>query len=403
MPKNESYFEVNFDGIPAPYHNYAGLSAGNLASMGNAGDISRPREAALQALAKAKFLADLGVRQAVLPPHMRPNKELLEKYPERLAQLCSASAMWTANAATVCPSADGALALVVTNLHSNFHRSIEAPQTQKILRQIFSDSVFAPISEPDEGAANHMRLAPKHGEQGLHVFVYGVDGEKFKARQSLAASQQVVQKLGISDAVFVQQNPTAIDAGVFHNDVIAVSNENVLLVHERAFADADALEHIDAAYKKLHPHDSLRIIYISETELSVADSVKTYFFNSQIVTLPNGKMLVVAPQEVAEHKAARALMEKNFDDVQYFDLKQSMKNGGGPACLRLRVVLNEAEIEAIKPNVILTPDLYDKLVAWVEKHYRVELRVADLADKNLHAETRAALAELERILQLRIL
>ena len=403
MQKNGSYFEVNFDGIPAPYHNYAGLSKGNLASTGNAGDVSRPKEAALQALAKAKFLADLGVKQAVLPPHMRPDAQLLKAHPERLAQLCSASAMWTANAATVAPSADGALGLVVANLQSNFHRSLEAPQTYKILQQIFGTVVKAPVEQPDEGAANHMRLAPKHGEHGLHVFVYGVDGAKFKARQSLPASQEVAQKLGIKDAVFIQQNPAAIDAGVFHNDVIAVSNENVLLVHEWAFADADALEHIDAAYKKLHQHDSLKIIYISEAELSLADAVKTYFFNSQIVTLPNGKMLVVAPQEVAKHNAAKALLEKHFDDVQYFDLKQSMKNGGGPACLRLRVVLSEAEIEVINPRVFLDDALYDELVAWVEKHYRAELRVADLADANLHAETRAALVELENIMGLEIL
>lgn len=395
MSGHKSYFEVNFDGIPAPYHNYGGLSEGNLASKNNAGNVSRPREAALQALAKAKFLADSGVGQAVLPPHMRPDAELLKKHPEKLVQLCSSSAMWTANAATVCPSADGKLGLVVANLQSNFHRSIEAPQTEKILRQIFgqisNDAVFAPVSEPDEGAANHMRLAPKHAEQGVHVFVYGADTKKFPARQSLAASQQVAQKLGIKDAIFIQQNPAAIDAGVFHNDVIAVSNENVLLMHERAFAS------------EFPEIEWLKKIVISDSELSMADAVATYFFNSQIVTLPNGEMMVVAPQEVAEHKVAKALMEKYFSNVKYFDLKQSMKNGGGPACLRLRVLLNEAEIAAIKPRVFLDEKLYNELVVWVKKHYRKELRVSDLADESLHEETRVALRELENILELEIL
>lgn len=392
MHDEKSYFEVNFDGIPAPYHNYGGLSEGNLASSGNAGQISRPREAALQALAKAKFLADLGVRQAILPPHFRPDPQLLAKHPERLVQLCSSSAMWTANAATICPSADGSLGLVVANLQSNFHREIEAPQTEKILRQIFRDAVHSSVtSGGDEGAANHMRLALKHGEKGVHIFVYGAATQRFPARQSLAASMEVAAKLGLDDAIFVQQNPAAIDAGVFHNDVIAVSNEDVLLMHERAFSEP------------LPEIEWLKKIVISEADLSTTDAVSTYFFNSQIVTLPRGEMLVIAPQEVREHVGARALMEKHFARVEYFNLKQSMKNGGGPACLRLRVLLNEAEISAIKPRVFLDDALYAELVAWVNKHYRKELQVEDLADKNLHEETRAALAELEKILQLEIL
>ncbi len=52
--------EINFDGIVGPSHNYAGLSLGNLASARNAGAVSRPRDAALQGLAK-----DLGVSQQV--------------------------------------------------------------------------------------------------------------------------------------------------------------------------------------------------------------------------------------------------------------------------------------------------------------------------------------------------
>lgn len=392
MRDDKPYFEVNFDGIPAPYHNYGGLSEGNLASRGSSGEVSRPKEAALQALQKAKFLADLGVKQAVLPPHFRPDPGLLEVYPERLVQLCSSSAMWTANAATVCPSIDGKLGLVVANLQSNFHRSIEAPQTEKILRQVFANAVFAPVkSGGDEGAANHMRLAPKRDEKGIHVFVYGGNTQKFPARQSLQASQEVAAKLGVKNAIFVQQNPAAIDAGVFHNDVIAVSNDNVLLMHESAFVG------------EFPEFNWLNKIVISAADLSVEDAVKTYFFNSQIVTLPSGEILVVAPQEVAEHSAAKELMERSFSRVEYFNLKQSMKNGGGPACLRLRVLLNSAEIDAVKPRLFLDDTLYAELVAWVEKHYRDELSVADLQDDNLHAESKMALVDLEKILQLNIL
>jgi len=113
--------ELNLDGIVGPTHNYAGLSWGNLASQKHKLSVSNPRQAALEGLAKMKFLADMGIPQAVLPPHQRPHlptlrslgysgsdAEILAKAhqdnPVLLSACCSASAMWSANAATVSPA-----------------------------------------------------------------------------------------------------------------------------------------------------------------------------------------------------------------------------------------------------------------------------------------------------------
>src|SRR5215475_8689569 len=109
--------EINFDGLVGPTHHYAGLSSGNLASEGHAGEVSNPRAAALQGLEKMRFVAGLGVGQAILPPQPRPDIGLLRRLgfegtdgavlararrsaPELLSAASSASAMWVANAAT---------------------------------------------------------------------------------------------------------------------------------------------------------------------------------------------------------------------------------------------------------------------------------------------------------------
>jgi succinylarginine dihydrolase len=77
-----------------------------------------------------------------------------------------------------------------------------------------------------------------------------------------------------------------------------------------------------------------------------------------------------------------------------------MRNGGGPACLRLRVVLNEQERQAVNPAVLMSDALFGRLNTWVDKHYRDQLSEADLADPQLMIESRTALDELTQILQL---
>ena len=432
-----SAIEINFDALVGPTHHYAGLALGNLASQKFKHSVSSPRRAALEGLAKMKRLADLGLAQAVLPPHDRPDLRTLRRLgfagsdaqvladaaahdPQTLAACSSASAMWAANAATVSPSADtadGRVHVTPANLVSQFHRSIEPPTTAAVLRAIFADESKFAHHEPlpatplwaDEGAANHTRLGVAFDRPGIEVFVYGRDDRglaalprRFPARQSRAASEAIARlhRLDPQRTLFVQQNPEAIDAGVFHNDVICVGNQNVLLYHEQAFAAAD-VKRIARMFD-----GNLHLLQVRAGELSLAEAVETYLFNSQLVTLPSGRMLLIAPAESRDNPKVQAVIERliagdnPIDSAIYVDVRQSMQNGGGPACLRLRVVLNESERAAVRGRVFLDEGLFAELKRWIEKHYRDELRTGDLADPNLGRESRDALEELTGILRL---
>ncbi|HEX4125723.1 MAG TPA: N-succinylarginine dihydrolase [Tepidisphaeraceae bacterium] len=438
--------EINFDALIGPTHNYAGLSAGNLASQQNRGAVSRPRDAALQGLAKMKQVAELGVPQAILPPQSRPDLATLRRLgfagddaavvaaaaktqPELLAACYSASSMWAANAATISPNGDcrdGICHITPANLASHFHRTLEVPQTAAVLKQIFPGPRFAhhpplPAGSPigDEGAANHTRLCRDYGGPGLELFVYGRRGlggnraedgpallkqEKFPARQTLEASQAIARLHGLNPrhTLFIQQNPQAIDAGVFHNDVIAVGNRDVLFCHEKAFVDQPAaIAAIRRAFAETCGGE-LRIIEVSERQVPIADSVKSYLFNSQLLTLPAGQTALLVPAECMETPSTRAfLAEQHFAEIHVADLRQSMRNGGGPACLRLRVVLTEEERAAIAPGVLWSPSLHDRLCQWVIRHYRETIAPDDLADPALVVESRFAMRELESILGLK--
>lgn len=436
-------FEVNFDGIVGTTHNYSGLSYGNVASVKNQQQLSNPRHAALQGLAKMKFLADLGLKQGVLPPQERPHiptlrrlgfegsnaviiREAYQQNRELLFACSSASAMWAANAATVAPSADSGDGLVhftVANLSSKFHRSIEPLATSAALQAIFSDpnhfihhAMLPPGSYiTDEGAANHTRFCRNFGEAGVQLFVYGkhafqgMGTSRFPARQAFEASQSIARlhRLDPERVIFAQQNPKAIDAGVFHNDVISVGNQNVFFYHTAAFVDTDAvIEEIKKKVKNACEAEMI-VLPVPEGRISLEEAVATYLFNSQILSMPNGKMQLIAPSECLENAKTKSLIEEIIADshnpidcVAYMNLHESMRNGGGPACLRLRVVLTEDELAKVNPHVILDDELYDTLVEWVKKHYRDRLTPDDLADPQLLVEGHDALDELTQILQL---
>lgn len=406
--------EVNLDGLVGPTHNYAGLSFGNVASEKHAKSISNPREAALQGLRKMKFVHDLGLPQLVMPPQRRPYMKALrqlgytslaELQPPLLNQIYSSSHMWTANAATVCPSADsadGRVHFTPANLISHFHRSIECATTAHYLRQIFKGGCFvhhdplpAQAHYADEGAANHMRLCRSYGEKGTQIFVYGGAARKFPARQTEASVQALARLHGLdaSHTVFLEQSAEAIDAGVFHNDVIAISNQHLFIYHEKAYT------RIDPASIGFTP------ICISQEELPVNEAVSTYFFNSQMLTLPDGKQVVVAPRECEENPNSRACFTKIVDKghlhaVHYLDVRESMKNGGGPACLRLRVVLNDDERNAVHSSLWLNDALYRSLCGWIEKYYRDRITPDDLRDPMLAVEAEKAMDALSELLQI---
>ncbi|MFV1917799.1 N-succinylarginine dihydrolase [Sphingomonas sp. MJ1 (PH-R8)] len=408
--------EINFDGIVGPSHNYAGLSHGNLAATRNAGAVSHPRAAALQGIAKMHANLALGLAQGILLPHPRPDHRWLAALatdyaaaPAHLkAQALSASAMWAANAATVSPApdtADGRCHLSVANLVTMAHRSHEWPETLAQLRLAFAHESFAvhpPVPAPfgDEGAANHMRLSAGHGQPGVEVFVYGVGGGPFPARQHREASAAVARAHGLDPTrtLFVQQSDAAIAAGAFHNDVVAVANERVLFCHEQAFADAPGFY---ADLRRLLPE--VEIVEVPAARVPLEDAIASYLFNAQLVTLPDGVQALVLPEEaratpsvwnwLQEHVAGNGPIRR----LEVVDVRESMANGGGPACLRLRVVANPATID---PRFLVDEAKLDRIAEVIRGHWPETIAHDAIADPALIEQIETARGALLETLEL---
>jgi succinylarginine dihydrolase len=427
--------ECQLDGLVGPTHNYGGLSHGNVASTRSGGDTSNPRAAALEGLAKMRFVRSLGVPQAVLPPHERPSLPFLRQLGFRgadeavlaaaaaehgalyLRLASSASSMWTANAATVVPSRDaedGRVHLAVANLARMAHRAIEPAMTARILGAVFGDARHfvvhdaLPSAFADEGAANHTRLETSRG--AVHLFAWGrraTDGgdgtARFPARQTIEASAALARLHRLPRAMcrFPRQHPVGIDAGAFHTDVLAVGSGDFLMMHELAFDDDALLADLRETLGQ-----ELVIVRATEEELPLAHAIQAYPFNSQILPLPDGTMAILAPRDAEEDEPSRRFLERVVASrgpvraVHYIDVRQSMRNGGGPACLRLRVPLEPAERSAIVARVFLDDALEADLARWIERRYRDRLSPDDLADPSLHRESMEALDELTRILHL---
>ena len=402
--------EINFDGIVGPSHNYAGLSLGNLASTRNAGEVSQPRAAALQGIDKMRANLALGLAQGIFVPHPRPDRawlaELGTSYEDAedtlAANAMSASAMWAANAATVSPApdtADGKCHLTVANLRTMPHRSHEWPATLAQLKLAFGSDAFSvhgpiPPAFGDEGAANHMRLAPAHGERGVEVFVFGLSGGPFPARQHIEASKAIARrhKLDSERIIFAQQSEEAIAAGAFHNDVVAVANERVLFAHEKAFADSDRLI---GELERLVP--GFEYVEVAERDVPLGDAVSSYLFNAQLVTPPGGLTTLVAPTECRETPSVWSWIERHIAGngpirrVEIVDVRQSMANGGGPACLRLRVVADSATVD---PRFLVDEAKLDAIAEVVRTHWPVEIDNAELQSPALVADVERARSSL---------
>jgi len=408
--------EINFDGIVGPSHNYAGLSPGNLAATRNRGAVSHPRAAALQGIAKMRANLALGLHQGILLPQARPDHRWLAQLglryeqapPHSQAQALSASPMWAANAATVSPApdtADGRCHLSVANLVTMPHRSHEWPETLAQLRLAFADPAFAvhgPVPAPfgDEGAANHMRLAPTHDAPGVEVFVYGIAGGPFPARQHPDASAAVARRhlLDPQRTLFVQQSEEAIAAGAFHNDVVAVANGRVLFPHEQAFADKDRFyDRLRAAMPEVE------IVEVPADQVSLADAIASYLFNAQLVTVPGGDTVLIVPSEVRDTPAVWNWLEAHVAGngpirrVEVVDVRESMANGGGPACLRLRVVADPATVD---PRFLVDAAKLDRIAAVIAAHWPEAIDPHAIADPALVARIEAARAALLEALDL---
>ena len=398
--------EINFDGLVGPTHNYAGLSLGNLASTRNVGRVSKPRAAALQGIDKMRANLRLGLAQGVLLPHRRPDRDWLaalgttieEAEPRLAANAMSASAMWAANAATVSPApdtADGKCHLTVANLATMPHRSHEWPQTLAQLKLAFADPAFAvhppvPGAFGDEGAANHMRLASGYGERGVELFVYGLSGGAFPARQNYEASKAIARlhRLDPERTIFVEQSEEAIAAGAFHNDVVAVANQQILFAHEKAFADRDR---VIADCERLFPE--LQLVEVSDSDVPIADAVSSYLFNAQLVSPPEGETTLVVPGECKETPSVWGWIERHLAgngpirNVEVVDVRQSMANGGGPACLRLRVVADPATVD---PRFLVDEAKLDLMASVVAAHWPAEIHSEAIQDPGLIGSAEAA-------------
>jgi succinylarginine dihydrolase len=406
--------EINFDGLIGPSHNYAGLSPGNLAATRNAGAVSHPRAAALQGIAKMRANLALGLTQGILLPHARPDHAWLASLatdyasapPHLQAQALSASPMWAANAATVSSApdtADGRCHLSVANLLTMPHRSHEWPGTLAQLRVAFADPAFAvhgPVPAPfgDEGAANHMRLCADHGAPGVEVFVYGAGGGGFPARQHRQASETVAARHRLDPArtLFVQQSEAAIAAGAFHNDVVAVANGRVLFAHEQAFQERDACY---AALRRIMPE--VEIVEVPAAAVPLGDAIRSYLFNAQLVTVPDGSMTLIAPTDARDTPSVAAWLSDHIAGngpirrVDYVDVRESMANGGGPACLRLRVVCDPATVD---PRFLVDVARLDRIAAVVSAEWPEAIAQDRIADPALIARIeRARIALLEAL------
>lgn len=435
-------FEVNFDGLAGPTHHFGGLSYGNIASLDNQMTVSNPQAAALQGLEKMRLLASLGIKQGVIPPLPRPHIPTLQQLgfrgnerdilqaawaevPEIVLAAASSAGMWVANSATVTPSCDSAdkrLQITPANLSSKFHRSIEAPMTARLLKQIFCSPHYfnhhAPLPSgsyfSDEGAANHTCLNDAHGKPGVHLFVYGRHSfladstlpAKFPPRQTCEASQAIARlhQLNPEAVLFFQQSPEAIDAGVFHNDVIAVGNNNIFLYHEKAYLDSES---VIAALQKTFDKvcgAKLLCIKVTENQVPLKEAASSYLFNSQLVTLPDGCMALIAPADCRQFPKVMAFLDELINhkpspirQLHFLNLRESMRNGGGPACLRLRVTLTRQELDAVNPRFLFTEELYHSLKACVRQHYPSKIMPGDLGDFDLFKQSKKALQAVYQI------
>lgn len=407
--------EINFDGIIGPSHNYAGLSPGNIASANNAGAVSSPRAAALQGIEKMRANLRLGLPQGFFMPLDRPNSAWLDGLatdmanaePHIRAAAFSASAMWAANAATVSPApdtSDGRCHLSAANLLTMPHRSHEWMGTTVQLRVAFADAnhfaVHDAVPPPygDEGAANHMRMCVSHDQPGIEIFVYGKTGGPFPARQHIESSKAIARahQLNSTQTIFIQQSERAIAGGAFHNDVVAVANELVLFTHEAAF------EYPDAAYAEIRAAmPTAEIIIVPENRVSLSDAVQSYLFNAQLVTLPNAQgMALILPMEAQENGDVWSWLQEMVTGngpirkLVPVNVRESMANGGGPACLRLRIVADPATID---PRFIADEAKLDAIAAVITQYWPEHIAPNELASPALIQTVQSARAALLKV------
>src|SRR6056297_3662393 len=433
--REDSWVEVQIDRLVGPTHHFGGLGVGNVASQLHAGEVSNPAAAARQGLEKMRLVAGYGVPQWILPPQPRPHLDLLEsagfqgsnedalaatlqQAPKLLSAAMSSSAMWMANAATVTVNPELQIVLTIANLDASVHRAIEPSRSQQDLERILPlpcrllSPLIGGAAMRDEGAANHMRLSDRQLIRSIDVLVYG-DQEPMPSRhwprQTRHCCESIARRHGLppQNVFLLKQHPRAIDAGAFHNDVVAMSHQNLLIRHQWAYAESDAqMQQIERRFKEVSGRKLIRIEVPDQT-LSLQDAVETYLFNSQIISPAEAdrKPVLIAPVEVQQHQAASQLVDSwcsatgIFERVEFVDLGQSMFGGGGPACLRLRVPMPASQIAAMPAASRWSDQLDERLQQIIDETYPSSVRLSDLCDSELIAQAHRAQQQLAAALR----
>lgn len=468
-----STIEINVDSLVGPTHHYSGMGVGNVASMEHRYRPSSPKRAAMEGLNKAWLVAQTGVPQFLLPPLRRPRLDVLARYGfsgtvqdqldaafrednSLISSVYSSSFMWAANAATVTAasdSSDGKMHMTIANLSSSLHRAIEADERYRQLVWFFQhlrDEVMVHPALPgcvplrDEGAANHMRLSAAGSTAGFNVFVHGdapdgilpednsLNGDlqrmRFMPRHTLAASRMIQRhhRLDSRSTFHLQQHPCAISAGVFHNDVIATSHQNLMIHHEMAFTAnwLETVAELQESFRLVTGIELIRVM-VRESDLSLQDAVRSYLFNSQLIgpssvpvtedgnnrraEIPDSqlpRMLILSPQQCREIPAAERLINRWIDDptnpidqVVYVDLRQSMAGGGGPACLRLRLPVDPAWISKLPNTCRLDDTLYSLLMETIDRYYPEQLTIDSLASQEFAKQSWNAGLEISKVME----
>jgi succinylarginine dihydrolase len=164
---------------------------------------------------------------------------------------------------------------------------------------------------------------------------------------------------------------------------VAVANEQLLFTHEQAFADKDAFY---ADLRAALP--CVDIIEVPASAVSLSDAIKSYLFNAQLVTLPDGGMALILPTEARDTPSVWTWLEQMIASngpirqLVPVDVRQSMANGGGPACLRLRVVADPADID---PRFLVDEAELDGIATIVSQYWPESIAPQDLSDTRLIA------------------
>ena len=144
----------------------------------------------------------------------------------------------------------------------------------------------------------------------------------------------------------------------------------------------------------------------SQAAISLADAIRSYLFNAQLVTLPSGEMALILPAEARDTPSVWNWLERHVAGngpirrLAIVDVRQSMANGGGPACLRLRVVADPSHVD---PRFLVDSAKLDRIAAVIETHWPERIAQDQIGDSALIArieQARHALLEMLDIVEL---